>query len=256
MPSTGRRRLRWLLLAAIPSGLLSAVTNFIATDLVSAPFLWVVPLAHLSRVVHRRVLASRRPAHRARRRRCPGHGHADVGAIRVGRRLADPCLLAVELVAFVVIATALHGRLAQDRPDPDHLTEFYLIISTGWRAGVCVRRDRSRPNVFPDVWEYPILLVGALAALALVADRAMVAWRGPGGLDFGPFFAGLVGRLLPYVVAGAGCWLGSSWLRASSSIEAGDPWLRRRRADPDLRWAAMVPRRRDGDRPQRSQRSS
>ena len=39
------RRLRWLLLAAIPSGLLSAVTNFIATDLVSAPLLWVVPLA-------------------------------------------------------------------------------------------------------------------------------------------------------------------------------------------------------------------
>ncbi|MEA2619891.1 MAG: hypothetical protein QOC97_664, partial [Chloroflexota bacterium] len=39
------RRARWLLLAAIPSGLLSAVTTFIATDLISAPLLWVVPLA-------------------------------------------------------------------------------------------------------------------------------------------------------------------------------------------------------------------
>ncbi|HYN47393.1 MAG TPA: hypothetical protein VER83_00920, partial [Candidatus Nanopelagicales bacterium] len=42
---TGRRRLRWFVLAAIPSGLLTAVTTFIATDLVSAPLLWVGPLA-------------------------------------------------------------------------------------------------------------------------------------------------------------------------------------------------------------------
>ncbi len=34
-----------LLLVAIPSGLLMAVTTFIATDLVSAPLLWVWPLA-------------------------------------------------------------------------------------------------------------------------------------------------------------------------------------------------------------------
>ena len=39
------RRARWLLLAAVPSGLLSAVTMFIATDLVSAPLLWVAPLS-------------------------------------------------------------------------------------------------------------------------------------------------------------------------------------------------------------------
>ena len=40
-----RRRLRWFVLAAIPTGLLTAVTTFIATDLVSAPLLWVGPLA-------------------------------------------------------------------------------------------------------------------------------------------------------------------------------------------------------------------
>ena len=44
-PIDAARRLRWILLAAIPSGLLSAVTTFIATDLVSAPLLWVWPLA-------------------------------------------------------------------------------------------------------------------------------------------------------------------------------------------------------------------
>ena len=44
-PITWRRRARWLFLAAVPSGLLTAVTNFITTDLISAPLLWVGPLA-------------------------------------------------------------------------------------------------------------------------------------------------------------------------------------------------------------------
>ncbi len=67
------RRLRWLLLAAIPSGLLSAVTNVHR----HGPRLGAAPVGRpagdLPRVVHRRVLAARwpgRPARgRSRRRR-------------------------------------------------------------------------------------------------------------------------------------------------------------------------------------------
>ena len=44
-PSTGADASAGSLLAAVPSGLLSAVTMFIATDLVSAPLLWVAPLS-------------------------------------------------------------------------------------------------------------------------------------------------------------------------------------------------------------------
>ena len=39
------RRLRWLALALVPSGLLLAVTTHITTDLAAVPLLWVVPLA-------------------------------------------------------------------------------------------------------------------------------------------------------------------------------------------------------------------
>ena len=35
---------RWLLLAAVPTGLLAAITNFVSTDLISAPLLWIGPL--------------------------------------------------------------------------------------------------------------------------------------------------------------------------------------------------------------------
>ena len=40
-----RERLTWLALAAVPSSLMLGVTNYITTDLGSAPFLWVIPLA-------------------------------------------------------------------------------------------------------------------------------------------------------------------------------------------------------------------
>ena len=61
-------------------------------------------------------------------------------------------VLAMELVAFGIVADALHGRLAQDRPDPSHLTEFYLILSLGGALASALRRHRA-PNVFPGVWE-------------------------------------------------------------------------------------------------------
>src|SRR5262249_15613878 len=38
------RRLRWLMLAAIPSSLLLGVTTFLSTNVAAVPLLWVVPL--------------------------------------------------------------------------------------------------------------------------------------------------------------------------------------------------------------------
>ena len=43
--SASRDRMTWLALAAIPAGLVIAVTSYITTDVAAAPFLWVVPLA-------------------------------------------------------------------------------------------------------------------------------------------------------------------------------------------------------------------
>ncbi len=43
--TTMRTRLAWIVLAAIPAGLVIAVTSYITTDVAAAPFLWVLPLA-------------------------------------------------------------------------------------------------------------------------------------------------------------------------------------------------------------------
>ena len=44
-PLTNAQRALWVGLAAIPSGLMVAVTTHITTDVASAPFIWVIPLA-------------------------------------------------------------------------------------------------------------------------------------------------------------------------------------------------------------------
>ena len=39
------RRLRWILLAAIPCSLMLGATTYMTTDIAAIPFLWVLPLA-------------------------------------------------------------------------------------------------------------------------------------------------------------------------------------------------------------------
>jgi hypothetical protein len=195
-----RQRGRWLLLAAVPSGLLSAVTTFIATDLVSAPLLWVAPLSIY--------LASFVIAFSPRGNRWIGRAAMAAPAmitllwVPYGSAGGWPVLviLVMELVAFGIVATALHGRLAQDRPDPSRLTEFYLILSLGG-ALASAFVALFAPVVFPGIWEYPILLVAALIGLALVTPHRAAPVRTGRGLDFSPFFVGFRGRVLPYAFA-------------------------------------------------------
>jgi hypothetical protein len=228
-PVDWRRRGRWLILAAVPSGLLSAVTTFIATDLVSAPLLWVAPLAIY--------LASFVVAFSPRGGRLIGAAVAGAPAtstlpwVPYGSAGGWPVLavLVMELAAFAVVAVALHGRLAQDRPDPSRLTEFYLTLSFGG-ALASAFVALIAPAVFPGVWELPILLVGALIGLALVAPgrgaRDPIAGHLPRGkaLDFSPFVSGARARVGPYVVA-AGLLIAVLVATHALATEAGIRWL-------------------------------
>nr|MCU0479534.1 hypothetical protein [Chloroflexota bacterium] len=204
-----RRRLRWFTLAAIPTGLLTAVTTFIATDLVSAPLLWVGPLAiYLASFV---VAFSGRGGTLVRWATIAAPAAATLLWVPLGSGGIWPivALVAVELGGFAVVATALHGRLAADRPAARHLTEFYLVLAmAGVVAGGFVAL--VAPVIFPDVWEYPVLVGSAVAALALTAPasaraiREAAAERSPRrAFDFGPFLAGARGRLVPYLLVAA-----------------------------------------------------
>ena len=194
------RILWWLIAAFVPAGLLTATTTFLATDLVSAPLLWVGPLAIY--------LASFVVAFSERLRAVlPAVDRLVPAAatllwlpfvLPVGWPVAP--LVVIVLGSFAVLAVAVHGRLAQDRPAAGHLTKFYLVMSA---AGVLATAlvGIVAPVVLSDVYEYPFLLVAGPAVLALLRSpyrRWLPDMRRPLAIvrDMGL-------RLAPYIAASA-----------------------------------------------------
>src|SRR2546422_345949 len=130
-----RRRLRWVLLALVPSSLMLSVTTFISADVEAIPLLWVIPLAiYLLTFV---LVFARRPLvpHALMVRVLPIALLALV--VVLVKRANQPLLLimGLHLGAFFVAAMVCHGELARDRPPPAHLTEFYLWLSVGGVLG-------------------------------------------------------------------------------------------------------------------------
>ncbi|KJC60247.1 hypothetical protein UP10_13840 [Bradyrhizobium sp. LTSPM299] len=157
-------RAMWTVFAAIPAGLVIAVTAAISTDLAAAPFLWVVPLSlylltfvaifrDRAWVAHKRVLSLVQ--------------FAAVALIATASVVIRPywsAQLAVHLVSFVVLALACHGELYRRRPEPARLTEFYLWTSFGGVIGG-IFAGLIAPHVFNGIAEYPILILAALLAM-------------------------------------------------------------------------------------------
>lgn len=151
----------WVALAAIPSGLLIAVTSHISTDVAAVPFLWVVPLAlYLLTFV---VVFSRI---------APQVQQIAVIvqplfiAALVASQVFDGFdsilwILTIHIAAFFVTAMVCHGELARMRPAPAYLTEFYMWMSAGGMIGG-IAAALIAPQIFNWVAEYPILIVLAL----------------------------------------------------------------------------------------------
>lgn len=157
-PLTWTRRLRWIALAAAPSSLMLGVTTFITTDVSVVPLLWVIPLAlYLLTFI---LVFSRRKLlpHQLLVRILPG---AVVMLMFVFISIeTEPLQLIVggHLLVFFIGAMVCHGELAGDRPDPTHLTEFYLLMSVGGVLGGLFNALVA-PLVFTGIAEYPIALV-------------------------------------------------------------------------------------------------
>lgn len=157
-----RDRLVWIALAAIPSSLMLGVTTYITTDVASAPFLWVLPLAlYLITFI---VAFQDKPAiSPALTLTLQGAALAVCAALLPFRSTFFGLQLFIHLAAFFLTALMCHQRLVAHRPEPGRLTEFYLCLSIGGVVGGGFNAFLA-PVMFPDVWEYPIILV--LACLA------------------------------------------------------------------------------------------
>ncbi len=159
---SARSALAWMGLAAVPAGLLVAVTAHISTDIGAVPLLWVVPLAlYLITFV---IVFQARPiiSHRIVLLAQPFFLVALVATLVL--QVAHDILvqIAVNLAAFFVIALNCHGELAKRRPPAQHLTAFYLWMSAGGMIGGLFAALIA-PLIFNGIAEYPLLIV--LAAL-------------------------------------------------------------------------------------------
>jgi hypothetical protein len=166
-PPSWSLRGRWVFLAAVPSGLLIAVTAHISTDVAAAPLLWVLPLSlYLLTWV---LVFQSRPLlpHKWMLLAQPVAIAGDVALLAVGGEQNLLLTLGGHLLCFFVIAMACHGELARTRPAAKYLTGFYVALSFGGMVGGLFA-GLIAPFVFSWVAEYPILL--ALAALCRPFD--------------------------------------------------------------------------------------
>jgi hypothetical protein len=161
-PIPVRRRLRWIMLAMIPSSLLLGTTTFITTDIAAVPMLWIVPLILylLSFIL---VFASRPLIPHKLMLRLQPVLALSVAFFMLGR-VGQPVwmVLALHLACLFVASMACHGQLAADRPSVARLTDFYLMMSLGGVLGGLFNALIA-PLIFRTAVEYPIALVAACA---------------------------------------------------------------------------------------------
>jgi hypothetical protein len=155
-------RARWIFLAAVPSGLLIAVTAHISTDVAAAPLLWVLPLSlYLLTWV---LVFQSRPLlpHKWMLMLQPLAIAGVIALLAFGGEQNLLLTLGGHQLCFFVIAMACHGELARTRPAAKYLTGFYVALSFGGMVGGLFA-GLIAPFTFSWIAEYPILL--ALAAL-------------------------------------------------------------------------------------------
>jgi hypothetical protein len=157
---TWRRRLRWVLLAAVPSTWMLAVTSYFTTVVRPIPLLWVIPLAlylfSFAVVFARRPLISRYWLNRL----FPFYALPLLGMVLLGGSGTLWLLALLHFGAFFLGALLCHGELAADRPSAAHLTEFYWWLAVGGATGGLLTALVA-PLVFNDFFEYPLAIIGA-----------------------------------------------------------------------------------------------
>ncbi len=171
-------RLVWIALAFVPSALLVAFTTFLTTDIASAPFLWVLPLAAFlgtfivtfrdQPLVPHRFLVDRQTMI---------VGLAIFATASVSA-MAWNIAMASSLAAFLLVTLVCHRELYLRRPSASRLTEFYLLMSLGGVLGG-IFAALIAPQLFTTIFEFPLLLAASLLLRPDILGRTATRdeWR-------------------------------------------------------------------------------
>jgi SAM-dependent methyltransferase len=164
-------QLLWLALSAMGSVMLLAVTNHVTQNVSSVPFLWVLPLAlylitfilvfdHPRWYLRTALLVALVALLPAMAYYIPS----------LDLRVAAP----LYMVGMFVACMVCHGELARLKPDPAHLTRFYLMMSVGGAAGAVLVAVVA-PLVLRGYFELGVALV-LLGALFALRVRGVAKW--------------------------------------------------------------------------------
>jgi SAM-dependent methyltransferase len=129
---TATRQLLWLALAAMGSFMLLAVTNHICQNVAAIPFLWIAPLSVYLLTF---ILSFDHPRWYVR----PVFLVLAAAALPTMAWFSDSLNLSRLILIFAlglfVTCMFCHGELSRLRPDPRHLTTYYLMIALGGALG-------------------------------------------------------------------------------------------------------------------------
>ncbi len=203
-PPTWGRMAKWTLLAFVPSSLMLGVTFHMTTDIASIPLLWVGPLA-LYLVTF--IIAFGK---------VPSWFRILIGNLAPVMILLLIFLMLSEVkpgtglelllynLTFFAAAMMCHYELARDRPSPQYLTTYFLIMSFGGVLGG-IFNSLIAPVIFTLSWEFPLALIVAcfMVPRMLPADAEKPAekpspgqpkqvWLG-GWVEEGDYWAVVVG---------------------------------------------------------------
>ena len=84
------------------------------------------------------------------------------------------------VVNLFAVSVFMHSALFDRRPDPTHLTHFYLAMSVGGALGglICAL---LAPSIFDWTYEHPLLMVAAAVVVGTVSPFKPIArlWARP-----------------------------------------------------------------------------
>jgi hypothetical protein len=169
-PPALMRKLKWIALAFVPSSLMLGVTFYMTTDIASVPLLWVVPLAlylvtfiiSFGRVPDwfRIVIGNLAPVMIL----------LLVFVMISGVNTGFFITLLLHILTFFSVALMCHYELARDRPSPQYLTEFFLLMSVGGVLGG-IFNSLLAPILFTYPFEYKIVLLVACLLVPVLTDE-------------------------------------------------------------------------------------
>ena len=168
----------WLLLPAVASLLLLAITNHLSQNVAAIPFLWVLPLSIYLLTF---ILCFEGSGWY---RRTPYLQLLAVAlgsmayALSVDSTGSVPIRVMVPLFAMGLFTCCMvcHGELARLKPDPRYLTHFYVMIAAGGALGGLLV-GLVAPHLFNALYEMPLGLVAcAVLVLWVLRQDAELKW--------------------------------------------------------------------------------